>query len=159
MLKPTANGRKSPAAIFDVVLLICVFFLFATTLAMALYDGGTSLNPSTRGYQFDANFLSDLGRARARNGAPMRFPPFSSRRRFRARASLWHCFSPLSRACSGAVWCCGFWWVWGRRWDSSRRFAFSAWPWCRRMSIARVTARSLRGRFVLFWARRCFTAS
>ncbi len=74
MLKPTPTSAKSPAAIFDVVLLICVFFLFATTLAMALYAGGTSLDPSTRGYQFDANFLSDLGRARARNGAPNTFP-------------------------------------------------------------------------------------
>lgn len=65
---------RFPHVIFDLVLLICLFFVFATTLAMALYAGGTSLDPHARGYSFAANFLSDLGRAQARNGSSNLLP-------------------------------------------------------------------------------------
>lgn len=51
---------------FDFVLLVCCAFVFLTMGAMALYPGGTALDPSTKGYHFFENFFSDLGRTVAR---------------------------------------------------------------------------------------------
>ena len=55
---------------FSCVLLACALFVVLTALAMAFYPGGTSLDQSSAGYHFWLNFLSDLGRTMARNGAP-----------------------------------------------------------------------------------------
>src|SRR5512143_1741071 len=41
-----------------------------TTIAMLLYPGGTLLNPSTHGYSFFQNSLSDLGSTVAWGGQP-----------------------------------------------------------------------------------------
>ncbi len=57
-------------ASFDFALLACAVFLVLTTLAMAFYPGGTSIDAASNGYHFWLNFFSDLGRTRARNGAP-----------------------------------------------------------------------------------------
>lgn len=55
--------------VFGGVLILATLFIVATSLAMAVYPGGTALNSSEIGYHFWLNFLSDLGRTRARNGA------------------------------------------------------------------------------------------
>lgn len=65
-MKITALERAS----FNFALLACAAFLVLTTLAMAFYPGGTSLDAASRGYHFWLNFFSDLGRTRGRDGAP-----------------------------------------------------------------------------------------
>ena len=57
-------------ATFNFALLACAAFLVLTTLAMWFYPGGTALDMSSHGYHVGLNFFSDLGRTRARNGAP-----------------------------------------------------------------------------------------
>ncbi len=47
----------------------CVLFLILTTVAMLLYPGGTRNDPTTRRYQFFANFFSDLGITVAHDGS------------------------------------------------------------------------------------------
>ncbi|MEX2755135.1 MAG: hypothetical protein Q6365_007045 [Candidatus Sigynarchaeota archaeon] len=44
-------------------------YLALSTLAMALYPGGTKYDPSTAGYLFWNNMISDMGRTVAHNGA------------------------------------------------------------------------------------------
>ena len=56
-------------ASFYFALLACAVFLVLTTLAMAFYPGGTSLDAASRGYHFWLNFFSDLGRTHGRDGA------------------------------------------------------------------------------------------
>lgn len=51
---------------FDFVILICCAFVFLTLGAMALYPGGTTLDPHATSYHFFENFFSDLGRPIAR---------------------------------------------------------------------------------------------
>jgi hypothetical protein len=56
--------------IYSLVIVGCVSFIVLTLLAMLLYPGGTATDPSTQGYRFFNNFLSDLGLTVARNGQP-----------------------------------------------------------------------------------------
>ena len=51
---------------FDFVIVVCCAFVFLTLGAMALYPGGTALDPTTTHYHFFENFFSDLGRTIAR---------------------------------------------------------------------------------------------
>ena len=55
---------------FDLVLVACALFVVLTALAMPFYAGGTSIDAHSTGYHFWLNFFSDLGRTKARNGAP-----------------------------------------------------------------------------------------
>ncbi len=45
-------------------------YLVISTIAMALYPGGTKYDPATKGYSFWNNMLSDMGRTVAHNGVP-----------------------------------------------------------------------------------------
>lgn len=45
-------------------------YLVLSTVAMALYPGGTKYDPATTGYLFWNNMLSDMGRTVAHNGEP-----------------------------------------------------------------------------------------
>lgn len=55
---------------FGWAILGCILFLTLTTVAMFLYPGGTRNDPATSGYQFFANFFSDLGITVAHDGSP-----------------------------------------------------------------------------------------
>jgi hypothetical membrane protein len=44
-------------------------YLVLSTIAMAIYPGGTKYDPSTTGYLFWNNMISDMGRTVAHNGA------------------------------------------------------------------------------------------
>ena len=70
---------------FDGVIVVCCAFVFLTMGAMALYPGGTALDPATTHYHFFENFFSDLGRTIARGsnkpnprGSALFFNAFSS---------------------------------------------------------------------------------
>lgn len=65
-MSPLVSRR---ARLFDFVLLVCLFFVILTSLAMLFYPGGTQKNPHNIGYSFALNFFSDLGRTRALGGA------------------------------------------------------------------------------------------
>jgi hypothetical membrane protein len=49
--------------------LIILWFVVCVAASMLLYPGGTRLEPSTDGYSFTRNALSDLGRTVTRSGA------------------------------------------------------------------------------------------
>lgn len=48
----------------------CVQFVILTLVAMLFYPGGTTTDPTTRGYSFFTNFFSELGLTRAHSGGP-----------------------------------------------------------------------------------------
>ena len=48
----------------------CALFVVLTLIAMLTYAGGSVDNPSTRGYTFTHNFLSNLGMTVAESGRP-----------------------------------------------------------------------------------------
>ncbi len=58
-----------PRTKFRLLRLGALWFVVATGAAMLAYPGGTRLDPSTRGYSFGHNSLSDLGATVAGNGA------------------------------------------------------------------------------------------
>lgn len=53
-----------------------VLFVVFTLTAMVVYDGGTTMEPTHRHYQFWFNFFSDLGRTRTFAGSPQPLPRF-----------------------------------------------------------------------------------
>ena len=67
-----SHARRSnfERASFAFTLIACATFVVLTAVAMAFYPGGTSIDARSPGYHFWLNFLSDLGRVTARNGAP-----------------------------------------------------------------------------------------
>lgn len=50
------------------VVISCIFFVAATTVAMMDYPGGTHLDPDTDGYRFLDNTFSELGRTEGYRG-------------------------------------------------------------------------------------------
>jgi hypothetical protein len=46
----------------------CVQFVILTVVAMCFYPGGTTADPTTQGYSFFTNFLSELGLTRTHSG-------------------------------------------------------------------------------------------
>lgn len=54
------------------VVVACIAFVALTGLAMLFYSGGTPYHKHTQGYEFFANYFSDLGRTHAWSGAPNR---------------------------------------------------------------------------------------
>jgi hypothetical protein len=66
MESTSVRKRQRP---FVWVMLGCVLFPILTTVAMFLYPGGTRNDPATNGYQFFANFFSDLGITVAHDGS------------------------------------------------------------------------------------------
>lgn len=65
-----SHSASRRARLFDFVWVVCIAFVLLTTLAMLFYPGGTQKTPHHAGYSLGLNFFSDLGRARALNGAP-----------------------------------------------------------------------------------------
>jgi len=61
---------------FDFVILVCCAFVFLTLGAMALYPGGTALDPHATSYHFFENYFSDLGRTVSRRSGKSN--PFGS---------------------------------------------------------------------------------
>jgi len=47
-----------------------ILWIILSTIAMFFYPGGTEINPSTLGYSFWSNYISDLGRTVTYSGAP-----------------------------------------------------------------------------------------
>ncbi len=68
VLKKTWDWMLSQAS--GILLLGGIQYLVLSTIAMALYPGGTKYDPSTTGYLFWNNMISDMGRTIAHNGAP-----------------------------------------------------------------------------------------
>jgi hypothetical membrane protein len=68
VLKKTWDWLLSRAS--GILLLGGIQYLVLSTIAMALYTGGTKYDPSTTGYLFWQNMLSDMGRTVAHNGVP-----------------------------------------------------------------------------------------
>ena len=56
--------------VFRIVVLIGLLFYLLITLSMLLYPGGTKADPTTQGYSFFTNFLSDLGQTVSLSGQP-----------------------------------------------------------------------------------------
>jgi hypothetical membrane protein len=56
--------------IWTLVRAAILWFVVCAGAGMALYPGGTRLDPGTVGYSFTQNAFSDLGRTVARNGEP-----------------------------------------------------------------------------------------
>jgi hypothetical membrane protein len=67
-LKKTWNWLISRAS--SILALGGIQYLVLSTIAMVLYPGGTKYDPSTTGYSFWNNMLSDMGRTVAHNGVP-----------------------------------------------------------------------------------------
>lgn len=73
--EPMPTSHKAPSSafvyqhLFTLVAGVSVLFIVFTTLAMLLYPGGAPLIARTHGYEFFANFLSDLGQTRTQSGA------------------------------------------------------------------------------------------
>jgi hypothetical protein len=66
--------------VFSLVLAGCALFVVLTVAAMLAYPGGTATDPTTSGYSFFANVLSELGMTRTYAGQPaLRRPPSVSR--------------------------------------------------------------------------------
>jgi hypothetical membrane protein len=61
-MKPSTSRNFRLSAIFFAL------FVMLTAVAMALYPGGTILDPKTEGYRLSENFFSDLGRRHAPDG-------------------------------------------------------------------------------------------
>jgi hypothetical protein len=74
------------------VLLLLLVFVGVDVVAMAVYPGGTWIDPTTVGHRFWANFLCDLGHEVALDGQPNPAAPWG-------RAALW-----LLLLCAGAFW-------------------------------------------------------
>lgn len=68
--RATGNSTSWERASFTLALIASAIFVVLTTLAMAFYPGGNSIDSDSAGYHFWLNFFSDLGRTVARNGAP-----------------------------------------------------------------------------------------
>ncbi len=68
MLKKAWDWLLSRAA--SILAIGGIQFLVLSTIAMTLYPGGTKCDPSTTGYLFWNNMLSDMGRTVAHNGVP-----------------------------------------------------------------------------------------
>ena len=54
--------------VFTLTMIGCVLFVVLTVLAMLFYAGGTLIDPTTTGYSFTTNFLSELGITTTRAG-------------------------------------------------------------------------------------------
>jgi hypothetical membrane protein len=61
-MKPSISRNLRLSTIFFAL------FVMLTALAMAMYPGGTILDPKTEGYRLSENFFSDLGRLHAPDG-------------------------------------------------------------------------------------------
>jgi len=68
MLKRTLDWLLARASY--VLLLGGIQYLVLSTIAMALYPGGTKYDPTTNGYLFWNNMISDMGRTVAHDGEP-----------------------------------------------------------------------------------------
>ena len=66
----TLRDRMTSTMMFTLTRWAAVCAAVLTTVAMFLYPGGTLLNPSTHGYSFFQNSLSDLGSTVAWGGQP-----------------------------------------------------------------------------------------
>jgi hypothetical protein len=56
--------------VFRLVVVIGLLFYLLITISMLLYPGGTKADPTTQGYSFFTNFLSDLGNPVSLSGQP-----------------------------------------------------------------------------------------
>jgi hypothetical protein len=56
--------------VFSLVMAGCALFVVLTVAAMLAYPGGTATDPTTSGYSFFANVLSELGMTRTYAGQP-----------------------------------------------------------------------------------------
>jgi hypothetical protein len=56
--------------VFTLIMFGCALFVVLTLIAMLFYPGGTMTDPTTSGYSFFANVLSELGMTETRAGQP-----------------------------------------------------------------------------------------
>jgi hypothetical protein len=67
MTHPSRNKR---CWVFGLIMLGCALFVVVTLIAMLFYPGGTMIDPTTSGYSFFANVLSELGMTQTYAGQP-----------------------------------------------------------------------------------------
>ena len=62
--------RCARRKVFVLIMFGCALFVVLTLIAMLFYPGGTETDPSTSGYSFFANVLSELGMTETHAGEP-----------------------------------------------------------------------------------------